>query len=593
MKLKLCRKVIIFLLLINPAPALADLDPAAVRLDPLPLARRLAAGGETVAPADFVDAALVFSGISETDFPRYRKALAAVAETVRKRFAGRTVDRSLADDLLVFLHDHYLSRYEYKETTLDRLLDTGLFNCVSSSVFYLIAADALGVPAAGVRTHDHAFVKVSVGGASYDVETTSRYGFDPGRRREFLDEFGRTTGFVYAPPTHYADRKDIGRKEVLSLILVNRVSALVGGKDFTGAVGVASDLFELVKDEETMKIFLGVFSDLAGFALDSGSFEAGNAILARAVSRYGDFDRLRDLKVSYTREWANRLVEKKSFAGAEAVARRAYAEGALTADDFRSLMLFRYLREAEARATEPAAALDVIAEARKELGDGPELLKAEKVYAHNLILALVGTGSFDEAGSALETFRSEKKIDEADYVSLVVYATQRRAARAAEERGDEEALAIVEAGLPKTNRAPALLKSAGVYSYNLCLKLIRSGSYSDAAAFLGGDRAGAYLSERTRLELALYLYTSRAEAAKQAKDFPAAEAAIEEGLAALGPKPELLRSYEVLVHNRMIEFYKLKEYVRAEETVLRGLKKYPASALLNEDLRTIRKLTEH
>ncbi|MBN2351924.1 MAG: hypothetical protein JXD23_05085 [Spirochaetales bacterium] len=595
MKPKTGRKIIIFLLLINPALALADLDPAA-RLEPLPIARRLSSGGGGVAPGDFADAALVFSGVSENDFARSRGSLAAVTETVKKHFADRPVDRSLADDLLSFLHEKYLVRYAATVTGLDRILDAGLFNCVSSSVFFLIAADALGIPASGVRTSDHAFVKVSVDGASFDVETTSRYGFDPGRRRDFLDEFGRTTGFVYTPPTNYADRTNIGRTEILSLILINRVSTLVGEKDFTGAIGVGVDLFELVKNEETMNILLGVFSESARYALDAGRFEAGYTILGRAGALYGDFDRLRTLKASFAREWANRLVEKKAFAEAEAAARRAYAEGALPPDDFRAVILFRYLREAEAVAADPgrgpAGALAVINAARKELGDDPELLKGETIYAHNLVLALAGKGAFDEAESTLDEFVTARKIDKADYLALLVYCTQRRASVAAVEKGDEEALAVVEAGLAKTNRAQALLKSAGVYSYNLCLKLIQSGSFAAAASFLTGERAAAYLSAQTRGELALYLYTSRSEAAKKTNDFSEAVAAIEEGLAALGPKPELLRSYEVLVHNRMIEFYNEKDYDRAEETIASGLKVYPSSALLKDDLRKIRKMKE-
>ena len=58
-----------------------------------------------------------------------------------------------------------LRAYREDATTLDGILDSGTFNCVSSAVLYALAAGSLGVEVAGVRTSDHAFCTVMADGA--------------------------------------------------------------------------------------------------------------------------------------------------------------------------------------------------------------------------------------------------------------------------------------------------------------------------------------------------------------------------------------------------------------------------------------------
>jgi tetratricopeptide (TPR) repeat protein len=590
----IAKKIIFFALLINPALLCADLDPAAARLEPLPIARRLSAQNELLPPDEFIDAALVFSGITDADFTAYRGKINTLVAEVKKSFAGRDINRNLADDLLGFLHRTVLKRYIADETEMSRLLDTGNFNCVSSSVLYLFAADALGLPVEGVRTKDHAFVRVFFGSASFDVETTSRFGFDPGHKKEFIDEFGNTTGFVYTSPANYADRKDIGRREMLSLILNNRVARLVAERRFDEATGVGADLFELMKNEETLKIVIGIFSSLARFTTETSQFQPGYDILNRAVSQYRDFSQVQDLRRFFVRDWANALIGKKDFTGASVLAKREYAQGKIPSDDYRAIMIFLFQSQAEAIATDPAhgpgEALAVIAEAKKELGDVASLLAAEKVFAHNHILALIEQGGFPEAEAALDAYRASQKLTEADFIGLLVYETQKKAEAVSRQDGFREALTVIETGLTKTGRAVALLKSAGVYAYNWAVKLIQTEAFTEAEAFTAGEKAKSYLSDETRRDLALYLVTGRTDAARKKKDYPLAIAIIEEGITTLGRKPELLHSYEVLVHNRMVEFYDAKDYDQAEAVLVRGLAVYPGSAQLKDDLEKIRKL---
>jgi hypothetical protein len=129
--------------------------------------------------------------------------------------------------VLAFMHDNYLTRYVESQTLLDTLLEKGAFNCVSSSVFYTILAAAVDLDTGAVNTHDHAFVTLKVDGTLVDVETTNKYGFDPGSKIEFRDEFGKLTGYAYTDPQNYKDRSPISQIELVSLIINNRISILL------------------------------------------------------------------------------------------------------------------------------------------------------------------------------------------------------------------------------------------------------------------------------------------------------------------------------------------------------------------------------
>jgi hypothetical protein len=149
--------------------------------------------------------------------------------------------REKAEYVLDFLYKNYLKTYSLRQTRMDTLLANKTYNCVSSAVLYTILSMSCGIEVSGVMTKDHAFVSVRLGDENVDVETTNPYGFDPGSRREFHDQFGRTTGFAYVPSRNYRDRQTITPIELVSLILSNRIAELEKAGRFADAVPLAID----------------------------------------------------------------------------------------------------------------------------------------------------------------------------------------------------------------------------------------------------------------------------------------------------------------------------------------------------------------
>lgn len=193
------------------------------------------------------DMALWASGANSTVYER--KAADAVARL--QGAADLPADpKERGEYVLHFMHKNYLRQYSLNQTRLDVLFDKGTFNCVSSAVLYLILGVSVNLDVQGVMTHDHAFVTVNIrdGAQKIDVETTNEYGFDPGTQKEFSDEFGRVTGFAYVDPKNYGDRSSVSQLELVSLILMNRISLLEEQKRFGDALPLIANRAALLSE---------------------------------------------------------------------------------------------------------------------------------------------------------------------------------------------------------------------------------------------------------------------------------------------------------------------------------------------------------
>jgi hypothetical protein len=150
-------------------------------------------------------------------------------------------NKDRAEYILTFIHKNIIKSYSLYQTRIDTMLSTGRYNCVSSAVLYMILCQSLGIDTKGVITKDHAFITIPMGETDIDVETTNAYGFDPGNRKEFHDQFGKLTGFAYVPAHNYRDRQTISPIELVSLILNNRIVDYERQNQFADSVPVAID----------------------------------------------------------------------------------------------------------------------------------------------------------------------------------------------------------------------------------------------------------------------------------------------------------------------------------------------------------------
>lgn len=188
---------------------------------------------------DLLSAALIASGVKDVD-------VAAEAKTVREAIApavararGESGGAKRGATLLRALHDTVLRRYAAQSTALDEVVRTGEFNCLSSALLYVVAAEGLVDQPRAMVTRHHAYARVMVDGRVVDVETTSPAGFDAERAALLTPTFVKQIAGDDVSPTELLE--DLKRPEelpVLSLVAAvysNRAAGLVERGDLGGA----------------------------------------------------------------------------------------------------------------------------------------------------------------------------------------------------------------------------------------------------------------------------------------------------------------------------------------------------------------------
>ena len=105
-------------------------------------------------------------------------------------------ERERGAELLRRMHRHFLNAdqraplagYDADQSRLSELLRSGIYNCISSALLYLVLAEAAGLSSAGVIMPSHAYVQITLpDGHVADVETTATDGFDVARDQAFFN----------------------------------------------------------------------------------------------------------------------------------------------------------------------------------------------------------------------------------------------------------------------------------------------------------------------------------------------------------------------------------------------------------------------
>jgi len=355
-----------------------------------------------------------------------------------------------AEYILSYMHNNILRSYSLYQTQVDTIFTNGRYNCVSSAVLYMIFCEALGVSTRGVMTRDHAFIRVLAGGTDYDVETTNRYGFDPGNRKEFHDTNGNLTGFAYVPPQNYRDRQLISQIELISLIFINRIADHERQSRYADSVPVAIDRAALLLGSD--------FSQVSQRDSSESILEDPGKVLIDRLINYG---------ASLLR--ANR--EEDGILWAEAASAR-YANGERWSEFLMAAInnrITRFLREREANTTS----------ARNFLEDKKNLLSTENYAQLDTILVdaeilkranqIRAVADGDSIIEDTQNARDSGRLAERRANELIVYAVQKTAALlcSAPARDWRSAINYIEAFISRFGEGGAFEQALSTYRGNL------------------------------------------------------------------------------------------------------------------------------
>ncbi len=472
---------------------------------PDPYFSALGAEAEPLPRADLEKAAFLASGLSYDKTLQYVSRLDAYIARLDAESASVGDPYARGEAALAFIHRNLLKAYRADATTLDGILDTGLYNCVSSAVLYMIAGRSLGLDVEAVRTSDHAFCVVHLAGRDVDVETTSPAGYDPGTKRAFTDSFGKVTGFSYVPPGDYARRSSIDDKELVGLILSNRVVIYENAGDYRASLGLGVEYYELERDAASRSFLVDRVNNLSSELVQGGDYAGAESLVTAARAALGEDPKLAELqgKVAYMRAVAAANASRWDEALDEAAALRA--EGTAP-PELPSLI-------------EAALSNEIYALVQRQ-----DFAGARRVLAARGALA----------GPVLSSSLSEK-IGEAELAAAV------------NGRPFREALAAADGELAAGSVSRSAWERAeGVLYYNEANRLARSGDWlgasklaAEGSARLGGDGNLARAASVYRSNFVADAH-NRFAALYNARDFPAARDSIRSSLALMPEDPSLL-----------------------------------------------------
>ena len=398
---------ILFAGLLTVQPVLSQSHPALQtfpELAPLPSSEQLSTMREPLPVETIVDAALEFSGASDTSAAAAKDKLVALLRRFRDEVADVTEQAALAEKALLFLHKNLLTTYAVLQTRVDTTLDTGVFNCVSSAVLYMIVARSVGLSVGGVRTSDHAFCSVLVNGQQVDVETTNPDGFNPGAKKEFTDSFGKVTGFRYVPPGHYGDRRAIGEKELLSLILYNRVSEYGDSRFFRDALQPAVSAYALIGSEEMRRVMGIAFTNFVTSLGVRQDYPQAVQFMDAVKASFGGTVDLTQPRRDMYHNWVVSLIDANSILDAETLLSQPGAKAALDEADWTNLsvVVIQQRAQSEVEMGGFLAAAGIVTDAMARMGKIQPLLQTYEAYMHNAFAQLFNARKIANARAVID-----------------------------------------------------------------------------------------------------------------------------------------------------------------------------------------------
>ena len=374
-----------------------------------------------------MDLALVLSGVQEPAQGPYEATLDRWATEFSTKVDPSSDEAQKAEALLQFLHTRMKGGYSLYQTRLDVLVDRGTFNCVSSALAYMILGRQVGLDIQAVATPDHAFALVVLSdGRQIDVETTTPYGFEPGKKTEFKNAFGQT-GFVYVPPGNYAQRRTITDRQLLGLLVQNRMADFERAGQPEEAVGPAIDRWTIEGTTEAKKTLIDGFVNDASWLNSRREYLKGLDLVDKMVAWTGPVDEAKQLAWAFLNNHVNTLLDKQDFAGAQALTVAWKNRGFLT----------------EAQATQ-----------------------TQGVIADRQLAVAVKTLPYAQAATLVDQGFSQGTIPASRRQELLTYLYGQEVQRVASVQGPQAAWTFLGTLPVEVQAYPSLAKARSVYAYN-------------------------------------------------------------------------------------------------------------------------------
>ncbi|HCL55687.1 MAG TPA: hypothetical protein DHW82_01580 [Spirochaetia bacterium] len=545
----------------------------------------------------FFHQALIVSGIQFSDIPKYQKDYETLLESIGKEIKNLTPYQQ-ADKVLKILHEKKLKRYEAGQTEILTLFDKGLFNCVSSSLFYNMVMTDLGFPTRGVLLPDHVFSEINIDNKWYDAETTVAPGFDAGSKKEVLDDFKNKTGFVYVPLSSRGKNTVlIPNKAYLALIYSNTAAVLIEKKDFIKAINSAYKAMLLFPEfVEGAKNLQAAYNQYALDFISRGKFIDAEKLLLESLKLFPALETTKhNLKAVYT-QWLNTLFQKSLYEDAFALMDSRKNE--FTQEEKRNYYLMMIQNLVKKDKNYPKA-LEAIQKGEEIYSNDPDFQQFKKFVIQEYSSDLKKQGKQAEALKLLETYSDdsdvflmkilqmiqEGKIREAkeDILKIlyqkpdenIIKAMMQVSYEALRFQKPEETKDVVLALVPLAPRFtilkqyfPNILSLLGQYYY-------KNGQASEGIDVLNALYQEPFLDSYTIQAIGDLYYNGILYPLLKQKNYEQAAKAVNRGIELTRKKyPMLLDTYRNLYINLGAQYYQEKEYAKAYQIYVKLMREF-------------------
>jgi tetratricopeptide (TPR) repeat protein len=298
----------------------------------------------------FEEAALLASGVTNRNKrKKYLKQIIRFEKEFRSSLKNNLSSRQKGEKLLEWLHKGPLSKgYVSRQTDLSVILDTNTYNCVSSAALYNILGKKLGLDVRAIEVPDHAFVILYQGNQSYDIETTTPYGFNPSRDKAAQKQFEKQTGFRYIPDRHRDQRREINEPGLVAIIYYNHGVEL--GKQKKHHQALLAYFKALSLDPEFDSAVKNVLATLANWGLElskSGRFEQAINTVATGLLLAPKDATLLNNRTAIWSQWAKSEMDAGNDSKALDILKRA--DQAVPDANFLEMQSWVYIRKGENR----------------------------------------------------------------------------------------------------------------------------------------------------------------------------------------------------------------------------------------------------
>lgn len=224
---------------------------------------------------------LVASGVRENFLSNYLNNIENYKNEILKSISGES-ETQKARVIFDFMHSNILKTYGEFNNSMDVLLKTGKFNCLSSTILYSIFLEEFGLKFKAIALPTHVFTLLYADDREIDVENTTPYGFDIRTNEKAQEAFRKLTGFIY---TRSPDKIQlIDKKGLLAALYANFSFVDAKNKNYTSSFQNALKAYAIFPEIKLVASnTMAAYIDYANFLKERKEFEKCLNILKEAM----------------------------------------------------------------------------------------------------------------------------------------------------------------------------------------------------------------------------------------------------------------------------------------------------------------------